>query len=208
MFGLTPKELNFLKQLSTPEKIQDYLDRLPINHEKQGDTCRSPRWVMREKKAHCIEGALLAATALWLQGQEPLLMDLRTTRDDMDHVVALFKQKEYWGAISKTNHAVLRYRDPIYRTPRELALSYFHEYFLPKTGEKTLRTYSRPFSLKRFGTGWITSEDNLWDIPVALDDSPHFPLVPKGLTRSLRKASPLERKAAGIAEWLKKDRRT
>ena len=208
MFGLTPKELTFLKRLSSPEKIQDYLDSLAINHEKQGDTCRSPRLVMREKKAHCIEGALLAATALWLQGQEPLLMDLRTTRDDMDHVVALFKKKGYWGAISKTNHAVLRYRDPLYRTPRELALSYFHEYFLPKTGEKTLRHYSRPFSLKRFGIDWIVSEENLWNIPVALDDSPHYPLIAKGLTRSLRKASFLERKASGIAEWPKKDSRT
>jgi len=208
MFGLSKKELAVLRKLSTPEKIQDFLDALPINHEKNGDTCLSPRLVLREKKAHCIEGAMLAATALWLHGEEPLLLDLTTLRYDDDHVVALYKRNGYWGAISKTNHAVLRFRDPIYRTIRELALSYFHEYFMITTGRKTLVSYSVPFSLKRFGTEWVASEEDVWYIAHALDDVRHFTLVPEKNKRLIRKASPLERKTSGISEWKKTDRRT
>jgi len=208
MFGLSKKELAVLRKLSTPEKIQDFLDALPINHEKQGDTCLSPRQVLREKKAHCIEGAMLAATALWLHGEEPLLLDLTTLRYDDDHVVALYKRNGYWGAISKTNHAVLRFRDPIYRTIRELALSYFHEYFMITTGRKTLVSYSVPFFLKRFGTEWIAAEEDVWYIAHALDDVRHFTLVPEKNKRLIRKASSLERKLGSVAEWKKTDRRT
>lgn len=208
MFGLSKKELAVLRRLSTPGKIQDFLDRLPINHVKKGATCFSPRQVLREKKAHCIEGALLAALALWLHGKPPLLLDLKATKNDYDHVVALYKVNGYWGAISKTNHPVLCFRDPIYRSVRELALSYFHEYVLVQTGEKTLLSYSRPFSLKHFGTDWITDEEGMWDIAAALDDSRHFALVPKKNAKLLRKASPLERKAGALSDWSKKDRRT
>src|SRR3989344_7323650 len=126
MFGLSPRELRILQKLTTPAKIQDFLDSLPMNHEKKGETHMSPRRVLCEKKAHCIEGALLAAVALWLHGEPPIIMNLssRLGKGDVDHVVALYKRNGYWGAISKTNHSVLRFRDPIYRTPRELALSY------------------------------------------------------------------------------------
>lgn len=199
-----------LKKLSTPQKIQDFLDALPQNYEKGGETYLSPRRVLREQKAHCIEGALLAAVALWLQGEEPFILDLKTVdiEIDSDHVVALYKKNGYWGAISKTNHAVLRYRDPIYKTPRELALSYFHEYFLTTNGQKTLRSYSRPISLKRFGTDWVTAEDNLVHIAEALDNVPHFPLIPTGTEHHLRPASPVERTAGSIPEWAKEDPRT
>jgi hypothetical protein len=207
-FGLSRKELAILKKLSTPAKIQDFLDALPINHEKNGDTCLSPRQVLRERKAHCIEGAMLAAAALWLHGEEPLLLDLTSLRYDDDHVVALYKRGGYWGAISKTNHAVLRYRDPIYRTVRELALSYFHEYFLNDTGRKTLKSYSRPLSLKRFGREWITAEEDVWHIAEAVDTVRHYAFVPPQNAGALRKASALERKAARIAEWDKQDPRT
>jgi hypothetical protein len=147
MFGLSREEHAVFNKLRTPRAVQDFLDALPINQEKQGETYYSPRLVIREKKAHCMEGALFAATALWLSGREPLLMDFRTAPIDEDHVVALYQDNGYWGAISKTNHAILRFRDPIYKTPRELALSYFHEYFDFTTGEKTLCEYSKPFDL-------------------------------------------------------------
>lgn len=189
-----------LKRLSTPNKIQDFLDRIPFNFETRGETLMSPRRVLRAGKAHCIEGALLAAAALWYHGREPLLLDLKVASDDLDHVVALFKENEYWGAISKTNHAVLRYRDPVYKTVRELALSYFNEYFLPDTGRKTLLSYSRPFNLKSFGTEWISSLEELWEIGAALDDFRHFPVVPIKNKKILRRASVLERKAANIPE--------
>jgi hypothetical protein len=208
MFGLSPLELAILKRLSSPEKIQAFLDALAINHEKRGDTYMSPRRVLQEKKAHCIEGALVAAAALWVHGEEPLLLDLKSLRYDDDHVVALYRRHGHWGAISKTNHATLRFRDPIYRTPRELALSYFHEYFINETGTKTLRSYSRPLRLKRFGAAWMTAEEDLWDIADALDDLPHYPLVPKGSERFIRKADPMERKAGRIIEWIKRDPRT
>lgn len=208
VFGLSKKELAILKRLNTPQKIQDFLDTLPINFEKGGDTCLSPRRVLREKKAHCIEGALLAATALWVHGERPLLLDFKTTPEDEDHVVALYKQGGFWGAISKTNHAVLRFRDPIYQTVRELALSYFHEYFMLETGQKTLKGFSRPFSLKRFGTKWITSEKNLWYIASALDRSPHSPAIPRKNKSLIRPISRIERKSFRITEWTKKNPRT
>ena len=208
MFGLTDKEEKILKKLSAPGKIQDFLDALPLNHEKEGDTYMSPRRVLREKKAHCIEGALLAALALWIRGEKPLLLDLKSQEGDDDHVVALFQRNGYWGAVSKTNHAVLRYRDPVYKTLRELALSYFHEYFINTTGEKTLVSYSQPLDLSRFGRGWITEEEDLWLIADALDTARHFPLVPKKNRRLLRKATLTERRAGEIIEWEKENPRT
>ena len=181
-----------MKRLSTPTKIQDFLDTLPINWEKKGETYYSPRRVLQEKKAHCIEGALLAAAALWLHGEEPLIMDLKATDEDDDHVITLFRRHGYWGAISKTNHATVRYRDPIYKTIRELALSCFHEYFVDTTGKKVLRSYSRPLNLKRFGTGWVTDEHDLHDIADTLDASRHFSLVPEKNMRLLRLADLFE----------------
>lgn len=201
MFNLDKKELAILKKLTTPIKIQDYLDTLPINFEKMGETQMSPLRVLREKKAHCIEGALLACTALWLQGQEPLLLDLKAMPHDDDHVVALYKINGLWGAISKTNHATVRFRDPIYRTVRELAVSYFHEYFLDKTGQKVLYSYSKPFNLKKLGTEWITAEEDLWDLAWELDQSPHYNIFPKKNKKYIRKADAMERKAGNLKEW-------
>jgi hypothetical protein len=201
VFGLTRGEEATLRKLKTPALIQDFLDRLPINHEKKGDTHFSPRRVLREKKAHCIEGALLAATALWLQGERPLLLDLKTNFNDDMHVVALFKTNGYWGAISKTNHAVLRFRDPIYKTIRELALSYYHEYFRFTDGVKTLVSYSRPFDLSTLGQKWVTAEEELWELEDILDEIRHFSLVPRENRRHIRNASPFERRVLREREW-------
>lgn len=208
MLGLSSAEEAALRKLSTPGKIQDYLDALPINHEKQGETCLSPRRVLREKKAHCLEAALVGAVAFWLSGEKPLLMNLRTARGDQDHAVVLFRRDGLWGALSKTNHAVLRYRDAVYRSPRELALSYFHEYFLYEDGKKTLRAYSKPVNLKRFGTRWITSEESVWKVADALADAPHLPIAPADALKRLRPASSFERDALERAEWPKSDPRT
>lgn len=207
-FGFAPAELQVLKRLSTPGKVQDFLDALPANYVKAGDTLYSPRLVLRERKAHCIEGALLAVAALAVNGVESWLLDLRTKHYDEDHVVTLFRVGEHWGALSKTNHPVLRYRDPIYRSVRELALSYFHEFFMLADGRKTMVDYSRPFSLKRFGTEWMTSEADLWDLALALDDSSHYPLVPRAVARTLRPATKIERDAYRMVEWPRGDPRT
>lgn len=206
MFGFTQDELKILKSLSTPDKIQDFLDALPANYVKEGDTLYSPRRVLRKEKAHCIEGALLAVAAFAVNNQESWLLDLRTKSYDEDHVVTLFKKNGYWGALSKTNHPVLRYRDPIYRTVRELALSYMHEFFMADDGQKTFTDYSRPFSLKKFGTAWMTSEEDLWEIGAELDDSPHYRLFPS--RASLRPVTQIERAAYKMVEWKKEDPRT
>jgi hypothetical protein len=208
LFGLTREEELALRELSTPIKIQDFLDKLPINFEKQAETYYSPRKVLRLGKAHCFEGALLAAAALWLQGEKPLLLDLKSSDADDDHVVALYRRNGRWGAISKTNHATLRFRDPIYVSVRELAASYFHEYFLSSTGVKTLESYSRAFSLTRFGTSWITAEEDLHSLAEAIDFSPHFPLFPQANAKFIRTADSMERKAGAIVEWTKNDKGT
>lgn len=198
MFDL--KELKFLRKLNSPAKIQDYLNSLPFNFEKKGETIMSPRRVLREKKAHCLEGALLAGAALWINGERPILLDLKTTRDDLEHVVALYKKFGHWGAISKTNHTILRYREPVYKTVRELAMSYFHEYFL-ESRKKTLRSFSKPISLAKFGKDWLTSEENLWFISEALDGAPHEKILTPEMEKNLRKIDPIEVKVLKLTEW-------
>ena len=194
-------ERALLRRLNSPQKIQDFLDTLPINFEENGETYMSPRRTLREKKAHCLEGALLAAAALAYHGGRPMLMDIQTAPDDEDHVVTLFKQHGRWGAISKTNHAILRYRDPVYLSVRELALSYFNEYFL-ESGRKTMRAYSKPFSLSSYPLhSWLTSEEDLGWIAQAIDDVPHFPIADAKNYRVLRKADSLERIAMLQTEW-------
>ncbi|MBP9718564.1 hypothetical protein KBD59_04700 [Candidatus Gracilibacteria bacterium] len=208
MFGLSNLELKTLKKLSTPIKIQDFLDAVPLNWEKKGETYMSPRRVLRENKMHCLEGALLAATALWVQGKPAMLLDLKCDGDD-DHVVALYKQNGYWGAISKTNHCSLRFRDPIYKNLRELALSYFHEYFSNTTGKKVLRSYSStPFDLKKLGEKWITTEEELFFIAEAVDEAPHTQIIPKKNIKLIRKADTMERRAGQLIEWKYKNKGT
>ena len=129
-----------------PEKIQRFLYGLRQNFELKGETCNSVRTVLKERRAHCIEGAMLAAAALWVHGEPPLLLDMRAVRD-FDHVVALFRRRGHWGAISKTNGIGLRWRDPVYGSLRELAMSYFHEY-TNRRDHKTLREYSVPLDRK------------------------------------------------------------
>ncbi|HZX11983.1 MAG TPA: hypothetical protein VFE88_00805 [Candidatus Nanoarchaeia archaeon] len=201
MFGLTKEELLVLKKLNTPRKVQDFLNKISINFEEDGDTCLSPRCVLRERRAHCVEGAMLAALALRVHGQRPLVLDLSATKEDQDHVVALFKKKGCWGAISKTNHAMLRYREPVYRTIRELVMSYFHEYFLD-SGKKTLRRYSLPVDLARFDKlNWMTNEQEVWFVPEYLVGARHYKVVSKKQARRLRKADPLEVDAGKLVEW-------
>src|SRR5215470_3568398 len=175
MYGLNREELRLLRKLSTPEKIQKYLDDLPYNKEKEGETCRSPRLVIRHNTAHCFEGALFAAAALRAGGRPPLILDLEAVRDD-DHVIAVYRTNGYWGAIAKSNYAGLRFRSPVYRTLRELALSYFEHYYNLR-GEKTLRNYSRPVNLSRFDDiDWMTADEPLWAIPEYLCEIKHTPL--------------------------------
>lgn len=185
-YGFDRTELALLRRLSTPERIQRFLDEeLAYNKEQGGATCRGPRRVLRDCTAHCAEGAFLAAAALRVHGHAPLIVDLEAVRDD-DHLLAVFKQHGHWGAIAKSNYSGLRFREPVYRTVRELAMSYFAHYYNP-AGELTLRAYSRPVNLARFDRiGWMTTEEDLWEICEYLCVVPHAQVLKPEMTRKRR----------------------
>lgn len=200
-FGFNKEELRILNRLKNPRKIQDFLNELRINFEENGDTCMSPRMVLRTNKAHCMEGALLAAVALRMHGHKPLVVDMTSTRKDFDHVIAVFRKNGHWGAISKTNHAVLRYREPVYKTIRELVMSFFHEYF-NDNGIKTLRSYAGPVDLSRFDKkAWMTAEEDVWYIPEYLADIRHKKILSIKQVLGLRKADEIEIKAGKLVEF-------
>jgi hypothetical protein len=198
---LTPAERRLFARLDTPQKVQDFLDRLPANFEPNGDTAMSPRSMLKARVAHCSEGAIFAVAALTFHGQRAWLMDLRALPSDQDHIVTLFKQRGLWGAISKTNHAILRWRDPIYKSARELAMSYAHEYALPG-GKKSLIEYSRPFSLTRYPPKrWVIAPDDLDWLLYALDLSPHVRVAPRHVMRRRRHSTWVEMRAQEVVEW-------
>jgi len=198
MLVFTKKEKALLKKYNTPAKVQDFLNTIPFNFERDGlDTIKSPIRALRENNAHCMEGALLGAYILSLHGFTPLILHLKTTKNDFEHVVAPFKIKGLWGALSKTNHAVLRYREPVYRNIHELVMSYFHEYFTDD-GKKTLRQYSKPLNLAIFKFDWATAENDLWEIDQKLDNLKHYDIAPKEAFKNLRKANILEIEAGKI----------
>ncbi len=207
---LNKEEIRIIKSLNTPIKVQDFLDSIPFNFQEEGQTYLSPRQVLKQNKAHCLEGALLAYLCLTYHGFEAYLLDLKVKKSaklDSDHVITLFKvgegKQKLWGAISKTNHAVLRYRDPIFKNYKELARSYFHEYFLD-SGEKTLQSFSKPLDIfKKFETKWTVDEEDLHYIAEYIDDSPHQDFVPKESRKYIRRAGDTEIKGAAIEEWAK-----
>jgi len=200
VLAFTPKEKVLIQKINTPAKVQDFLNDLKFNFEANGrQTLKSPIRVWREKNAHCMEGALLGAYILSLHGYKPLILHLQTMKGDFDHIIVLFKENNLWGALSKTNHGVLRYREPIYKNVRELVMSYFHEYFLDN-GQKTLRRYSRPLNLNIFGASWMLAEEDLWKIDSTLDHIKHYDLAPKTVFKKLRLADKIEREMGKIVE--------
>jgi hypothetical protein len=169
----TPSEYRKFRSLKTPLGIQRFLDAMPYH---LAPTAWSPRVVLRERTAHCLEGAIFAAAALRVLGFPPLVLDLEAD-NDTDHVLAVFKVRGHWGALAKSNFTGCRYREPVYRTLRELSLSYFNIYFNLR-GERTLRRYSRPVNLSRFDRHeWMTAEGNNWVVPNHLCDVPHQSLL-------------------------------
>lgn len=198
--GLTKPEFAVLRRLDSPEKIQTFLFALRQNFEPDGDTCRPVRVILRKRNAHCIEGAMLAACALWVNGRPPLLLDMRAEQD-FDHVVALFRRNGCWGAISKTNGLGLRWRDPVYRTLRELAMSYFHEY-TNKREHKTLREYSVPFDLRRVDPKiWVAGESDAWPVAERLEALRHFRLLSPAQKKTLLRRDPFERRIGGLLQY-------
>ncbi len=197
-YGLSRNALRILRGLKTPAQIQKFIDAIPYQY---ADTAWSPERVLRERKGHCLEGALVAAAALRVNGYPPLLMDMEAVRDD-DHVLAVYRQNGLWGSIAKSNFAGLRFRAPVYRTLRELALTYFDQYYNLR-GERTLRAYSRPINLARLdGQNWMTSEEDLWCVPELLIEANHYPLFPHKVAAKLPR---MDRRAfeAGMHGWTK-----
>jgi len=182
----TPQETDFLKTLSDPDKIQGFLDSVEYNPVYE---CRSPRHVIKKRSAHCFEGALFAAAAMEFNGYKPLIIDLKAYNDD-DHVLAVFREGKYWGAVGKSNFTTLRYREPVYRTLRELVMSYFDFYF-NTDGDKSLRSYSNPLDLSIYNNrNWQTTDDDLEFIGDKLELLRHYPVVDDKMIKKLKKASP------------------
>jgi hypothetical protein len=185
-FGLSPRETATLRRLTPPWRIQKFLDEL--DYDVRGEGCRSPRRVLRERSVQCMDGALFAAAALRVQGERPLILDLEAVFDD-DHVIALYRRGGLWGAVARSNYSGLRFREPLFRTVRDLALSYVEGYFNLRR-EKTLRRHSRPFDLSRFDRiGWMTSEEDLWEIPNHLAGIRHLRLLTPAQERALAPVS-------------------
>jgi hypothetical protein len=180
-------ERRLLSSLRSPASVQRWLDRLAYD---AAPGTRSPRWVIRERRANCFEGALFAAAALRFQGRPPLVVDIRSSDDDDDHVIAVFRRNGGWGAMAKSNYTTLRYREPVYRSVRELAMSYFDVYFNPR-GFKTLREFSRPFDLRRFdAAAWMTTDRDLEFVGDALDRTRHHRVLTPAMVRALEPADP------------------
>ena len=179
----TPAELRKLRSFKEPYGIQRFLDDTPYH---LADTAWSPRRVLRQRTSHCLEGAIFAAAALRALGFPPLLIDFEA-ENDTDHVLALYRIKGHWGAVAKSNYSGCRYREPVYRSLRELAMSYFNIYFNMR-GERTLRNFSRPVNLARFDRmEWMTSAEPIWFIPNYLCEIHHYKLLRPGMTKRLHR---------------------
>ena len=195
---MSPADVRTLRALKTPARIQRFIDGIEYQY---ANTAWSPRRVLWERKGHCVEGALLAAAALCVNGHPPLIMDLEAVHDD-DHVLAVYRERGLWGSIAKSNFAGLRFRAPVYRTLRELALSYFELYYNLR-GERTLRSYSMPVNLERLdGRKWMTCEEDAWCVVEALIAARHYPLFPDKVARALPR---VDRRSfeAGMHGWVK-----
>jgi len=169
----TKQELNLLHKLDSPIKIHDYLDKIPYN---SGSDTKSPRFVLQKKNAHCFEGAVFAAACLRNIGFRPLIVDMRSVNDD-DHLIAVYKHNNCWGAVAKSNFTTLRFREPVYKSIRELCMSYF-EFYFNTIGQKTLRAYSLPFDLSKYDSqDWMTTFKDLENIGDDIDKRKHYPLI-------------------------------
>ncbi len=183
--GWSREELEFLAGFKDPFSIQEYLDLIEYNPAYE---CRSPRWVIKKGSAHCFEGALFAAAVLGHLGYKPLIVDMLAENDD-DHVIAVFRKNGYWGAVAKSNFTSLRYREPVYRSIRELIMSYF-DFFFNIDGYKSLRSYSLPLDLRIFDSKrWTVTDEDLEYIGDKIESLHHFQVVTPAMIKDLKIAS-------------------
>lgn len=197
----TPKELRKLRSMKNPFGIQKFLDAIPYHLE---DTAWSPRKVLAEQTAHCLEGAIFAAAALRANGYPPLLLDFEAEHDT-DHVIAIFRENGGWGAIAKSNYSGCRWREPIHRTLRELALTYFNLYCNLRR-ERTLRRHSGPVNLKRFDRQhWMTTEKPVWFIVYHLFEIKHYSLITPAQAKHLHRVDERLFQAECLGKAFKRD---
>ncbi len=179
----TEKELEIFQPLDSPFAIQRFLDEIPYSADP---VYRCPRSVLRDRKAHCFDGALFAAAALRRLGYTPCVLDMLAERDD-DHLLALFREDGFWGSIAKSNFVGLRFREPIHKTLRELVMSYFEDFYNIE-GEKTLRGYTLPLDLSTFDRiDWMMLDEGLDKIADALDRQRRYKIISKTQAERLQK---------------------
>jgi hypothetical protein len=179
---LTKTELRVFSKLHSPFNIQEFLDSLPYSDEAQ---YRCPRTVLKDRKAHCYDGAVFAAAALSMIGYLPLLVDMLPNDRDDDHILAVFRQNKYWGAVAKSNYSGLRFREPVYHGLRELIMSYFESYF-NIAGEKTLIGYTAPLNLHRYDAHhWLVNDSAMDIIADGLDCSRKYKVLTRAMKRQL-----------------------
>jgi len=169
----TKREIAFLKKLNRPDKVQDYLDRVPYRCES---ILVPPIRTLRDHKAHCFDGALLAVAALRRTNFKPVLIDL-CAEDDDDHVLCMYRWKRWYGAVAKSNFPGLRFREPVFRSVRELVLSYV-EFYFNLDGKKSLRRYSAPVRLPPCSVlDWECDEGTMDEVLLRLERGRHYPLL-------------------------------
>jgi hypothetical protein len=189
---LTRSEHRIVARLTSPAKIQEFLDQTSYSTE---DIYRCPLRVLRESRAHCFDGAVFAAAALRRLGFPPLVLELVPNERDDDHLIALYKRDGLWGAVAKSNFVGLRFREPVFRSLREVVLSYF-EQFYNVAGEKTLRAYTLPLDLTRFDAlGWTLHDGPMDRIAEALDKKRRISIIMDKAVRQLSFADERSRKA-------------
>jgi hypothetical protein len=186
--ALTGPERAFMRGLDSPAKIQAFLDELPYSSD---EFYRCPVRVVRDRVGHCFDGALFAAAALRRLGHPARILDMLPNGRDDDHILALFTVEGCWGALAKSNFVGLRFREPIYRSLRELVMSYFEQYY-NVAGEKTLAGYTRPLSLKQYDRQhWMTRDEPLELIAQRLDEIPKFMIIMPAMAARL---SPVDKR--------------
>ncbi len=173
---LAPGLRQDLRKLSSPAAIQEFLDRLPYVAEERD---RSPLAVLQDRQCHCLDGGIFAALALRRLDRPCIILDLQPDPGaDDDHVLALFRQAGRWGAIAKSNYAGLRFREPVYASLRELAMTYF-EWYTDLERNKTLRYYTRPLDLARLDRfDWMWDEAGIRQVSRRLYRLKPVPLIP------------------------------
>jgi hypothetical protein len=190
--ALARSEQRILERLTSPPNIQAFLDKTSYSTE---DIYRCPLRVLRERRAHCFDGAVFAAVALRRLGFPPLVLELVPNERDDDHLIALYRREGLWGAVAKSNFVGLRFREPVFRSLRELVLSYFEQFF-NVAGEKTLRAYTLPINLMRFDAlGWTVHDGPMDHIAEALDRVRRISIIPDGAVRWLSLVDERSRKA-------------